>query len=199
MTCVHVAIDHEQVGFIALADELRPDAKVLIENLRAMGMRLTLLSGDRKAVAESVAAQLGGLDVIAEVLPQDKDQVIQSLQQRGEKVAMVGDGINDAPALIRADVGIAVGSGTDVSVESASIVLTGNELDKVRQAMLLSRRTLRTIRQNIILSLAYNAIMVPLAMLGLVTPLVAAIAMPVSSLLVIGNAARLRNTLERNP
>ncbi|MDO8413209.1 MAG: heavy metal translocating P-type ATPase [Gallionellaceae bacterium] len=198
MTCVHLAVGHEQVGYIALADELRPDAKVLIENLRAMGMRLTLLSGDRKAVAESVAAQLGGMDVIAEVLPQDKDQVIQSLQQRGEKVAMVGDGINDAPALIRADVGIAVGSGTDVSVESASIVLTGSELDKVRQAMLLSRRTLHTIRQNIILSLTYNAVMVPLAMMGLVTPLVAAIAMPVSSLLVIGNAARLRNILERN-
>ena len=198
MTCVHVALGREQVGFIALADELRPDAKVLVNNLRAMGMRLTLLSGDRKAVAESVAAQLGGMDVIAEVLPQDKDQVIQSLQQRGEKVAMVGDGINDAPALIRADVGIAVGSGTDVSVESASIVLTGSELDKVRQAILLSRRTLRTIRQNIVLSLTYNAVMVPLAMLGLVTPLVAAIAMPVSSLLVIGNAARLRNILGRN-
>ena len=199
MTCVHVALDREQVGYIALADELRPDAKALVDNLRAMGMRLTLLSGDRKAVAESVAAQLGGMEVIAEVLPQDKDQVIQSLQQRGEKVAMVGDGINDAPALIRADVGIAMESGTDVSVESASIVLTGSDLDKVRQAMLLSRSTLRTIRQNIILSLAYNAVMVPLAMMGLVTPLVAAIAMPVSSLLVIGNAARLRNTLERNP
>ena len=197
-TCVHVAINREHVGYIALADELRNDAKTLIDNLRAMGMRLTLLSGDRRAVAESVAAQLGGMEVIAEVLPQDKDQVIQSLQQRGEKVAMVGDGINDAPALSRADVGIAVGSGTDVSMESASIVLTGSELDKVRQAILLSRRTLRTIRQNIILSLAYNAVMVPLAMLGLVTPLVAAIAMPVSSLLVIGNAARLRNSLGKN-
>jgi Cu2+-exporting ATPase len=151
------------------------------------------LSGDRKPVAEAIARQLGGMEVIAEVLPQDKDRVIQQLQQRGECVAMVGDGVNDAPALIRADVGIALGSGTDVSVESADIVLMKNELDKVRLATLLSRRTLRTIKQNIGLSFVYNAIMVPLAMMAHVTPLVAAITMPISSLLVIGNAARIRN------
>jgi Cu2+-exporting ATPase len=154
---------------------------------------MTLLSGDRKPVAEAIARQLGGMEVIAEVLPQDKDSVIQQLQQGGACVAMVGDGVNDAPALIRADVGIALGSGTDVSVESADIVLMQNELDKVRQATLLSRRTLRTIKQNIGLSFAYNSIMVPLAMMGHVTPLVAAISMPISSLLVIGNAARIRN------
>jgi Cu2+-exporting ATPase len=154
---------------------------------------MTLLSGDRKAVAEAIARQLGGMEVIAEVLPQDKDQVIQRLQQAGAVVAMVGDGINDAPALIRADVGIVLGSGTDVSVESADIVLMHNELNKVRQATMLSRRTLRTIKQNIGLSFVYNSIMVPLAMMGHVTPLVAAITMPMSSLLVIGNAARIRN------
>lgn len=198
ITCVHVATGGVQAGYIALADALRPDALALISSLREMGMRLTLLSGDRKPVAQAIAAQLGGMNVIAEVRPEEKDQVIQQLQQAGEKVAMVGDGVNDAPALIRADVGIAVGSGTAVSVESAGIVLTGSELDKVRQALLLSRRTLQTIRQNIMLSLTYNSIMVPLAMSGLVTPLVAAIAMPISSLLVIGNAARLRNTFGRN-
>lgn len=192
-TCVHLAVDGQHVAVLVVADTLRADAKALINTLRAAGIGMTLLSGDRRAVAEAIARQLGGMDVIAEVLPQDKDRVIQQLQERGECVAMVGDGVNDAPALIRADVGIALGSGTDVSVESADIVLMHNELDKVRLATLLSRRTLRTIKQNIGLSFVYNSIMVPLAMMGHVTPLLAAITMPVSSLLVIGNAARIRN------
>ena len=193
MTSVHCAIAGQHVAVLVMADTLRADAQAMVDALRAEGISMTLLSGDRKAVAEAVAAQLGGMDVIAEVLPQDKDRVIQQLQQRGAIVAMVGDGINDAPALIRADVGIALGSGTDVSVESADIVLMHNELDKVRLATLLSRRTLRTIKQNIGLSFIYNAIMVPLAMMAKVTPLVAAITMPISSLVVIGNAARIRN------
>ena len=193
MTSVHCAIAGEHVAVLVLADKLRADAQGMVDALRDQGIGMTLLSGDRKAVAEAVAAQLGGMEVIAEVLPQDKDRVIQQLQQRGEIVAMVGDGINDAPALIRADVGIALGSGTDVSVESADIVLMRNELDKVRLATLLSRRTLRTIKQNIGLSFVYNALMVPLAMMARVTPLVAAITMPISSLVVIGNAARIRN------
>jgi len=198
MSCVHVAMGDTHLAVFALADKLRGDAQQLINELRAAGIEMTLLSGDRRPVAEAIARQLGGMAVIAEVLPQDKDSVIRQLQQRGAVVAMVGDGINDAPALIRADVGIALGSGTDVSVESADIVLMHNELDKVRLATLLSRRTLRTIRQNIGLSFVYNAIMVPLAMLALVTPLVAAITMPISSLVVIGNAARIR-TLFRKP
>ena len=192
-TCVHCAVAGRHVAILVLADTLRAGAQGLIDALRDAGIGMTLLTGDRKPVAEAIARQLGGLEVIAEVLPQDKDQVIRQLQHQGKIVAMVGDGINDAPALIRADVGIALGSGTDVSVESADIVLMQNELDKVRLATLLSRRTLRTIKQNIGLSFVYNAIMVPLAMLAMVTPLVAAITMPVSSLLVIGNAARIRN------
>ena len=192
-TCVHCAVDGRHVAMLVLADTLRADARALVDALRSAGIGMTLLSGDRRPVAEAIARQLGGMEVIAEVLPQDKDRVIQQLQQRGACVAMVGDGINDAPALIRADVGIALGSGTDVSVESADIVLMQNELDKVRLATLLSRRTLLTIRQNIGLSFAYNSIMVPLAMMAHVTPLVAAITMPISSLLVIGNAARIRN------
>ncbi len=192
-TCVHMALGGRHVAVLVISDTLRPDAKALIDTLRDAGISMTLLSGDRKAVAEAIAQQLGGMEVIAEVLPQDKDRVIQNLQQQGACVAMVGDGVNDAPALIRADVGIALGSGTDVSVESADIVLMRNELDKVRLATLLSRRTLRTIKQNIGLSFVYNGIMVPLAMMGHVTPLLAAITMPLSSLLVIGNAARIRN------
>ncbi len=191
-SCVFVAVDGQYAGLIAIADELRKDAHALVERLRKDKVKMTLLSGDRRQVAEAIAAQLGGMNVIAEVLPQDKDQVIADLQSKGEKVAMVGDGVNDAPALIRADVGVAVGSGTDVSVESADVVLMGDELLKVHVAMSLSRRTLRTIRQNIGISLTYNSIMVPLAMMAFVTPLVAAITMPISSLLVIGNAARIR-------
>ncbi len=197
-TCVHVAIDGIEKALIAIADTLRPDAKTLIDSLRANNIRMTLLSGDRQRVVDAIAEQLGGMHTIAEVLPQDKDQVIRELQQNGAKVAMVGDGINDAPALIRADVGIALGSGTEVSGESADIVLMSNELDKVRLATQLSQRTLGTIRQNIGISITYNIIMVPLAMAALITPLVAAISMPVSSLLVIGNAARLRTLFKKD-
>ena len=196
-SCVYMAIGEMHVAVIALSDRLRSDAQQLVDELRAAGITMTLLTGDRKPVAEAVARQLGGMEVIAEVLPQDKDQVIQKLQQSGAVVAMVGDGVNDAPALIRANVGIALGSGTDVSVESADIVLMHNELDKVRQAILLSRRTLRTIKQNIGLSFVYNIIMVPLAMMAKVSPLVAAITMPISSLIVIGNAARIRTLFKK--
>jgi Cu2+-exporting ATPase len=197
MSCVYVAQNGKHVAMIALADKLRGDAQQLVNELRAAGIAMTLLSGDRRPVAEAVARQLGGMEVIAEVLPQDKDRVIQRLQQGGDVVAMVGDGVNDAPALIRADVGIALGSGTDVSVESADIVLMYNELDKVRQATQLSRRTLLTIKQNIGLSFVYNAIMVPLAMMAHVSPLVAAITMPISSLVVIGNAGRIRTLFKK--
>ena len=198
VTCVHVALGQQEVAVIAISDTLREDARDLIAHLREQGIRLTLLSGDRRRVAEAVAEQLGGMEVIAEVLPEEKDQVVAGLQSQGEWVAMVGDGVNDAPALARANVGIAVGSGTDVSMESADIVLLSDELEKVNLATRLSRRTLRTIRQNIGISFTYNLIMVPLAMMTLVTPLVAAISMPISSLLVIGNAARIRTLFRGN-
>jgi Cu2+-exporting ATPase len=195
---LRIAVDGREVALIAVEDPLREDAQALITRLKNDGIRVTLLSGDRQKTAEAIAQRLGGgMDVIAEVLPEEKDQVIAQLQSVGELVAMVGDGVNDAPALVRADVGIALGSGTDVSIASADIVLMSNELEKVALASALSRRTLRTIRQNIGISIAYNIIMVPLAVAALVTPLVAAISMPISSLLVIGNAARIR-TLFRN-
>jgi len=189
---LRLAADGQEVAILGLQDQLRPDANSLIARLKREGMRLTLLSGDRQQTAEKIAEQLGGLEVIAEVLPEDKDRVIGELQKDQHRVAMVGDGVNDAPALVRADVGIALGSGTDVSIASADIVLMSSELEKVSLASALSRRTLRTIRQNIGISLIYNIIMVPLAMMALITPLVAAISMPVSSLLVIANAARIR-------
>lgn len=197
VSCIHIAIDGRHKGLLGIADKLRLEAKSLIESLRKQGIQLTLLSGDRQRVAEAIARQLGDMEVIAEVLPEDKDQAIARLQQQGKLVAMVGDGINDAPALIRADVGIAIGSGTDVSVESADIVLMGDELEKINLAVALSRRTLHTIRQNILISFTYNIIMVPLAMSAMITPLIAAISMPISSLLVIGNAARIRTLFNK--
>jgi Cu2+-exporting ATPase len=196
---VHCAIDGIERLRLEIADRLRPDAAPLLRQLRADGIRVTLLTGDRRPAAERIAAELAAdsepLEVIAEVLPADKDRVIARLQQGGHRVAMVGDGINDAPALVRADVGIAVGSGTDVAIAGADIVLMTNELARVHAAAALARRTLRTIRQNIALSIAYNLIMVPLAVAGLITPLVAAISMPLSSLAVIGNSARIRRLL----
>jgi Cu2+-exporting ATPase len=199
VTCVQVALGNRHSGVIALSDQLRPGAVALVAALRNVGIGMTMLSGDKQLVAEAVAQQLGGMQVIAEVLPQDKDRTIRQLQERGERVAMVGDGVNDAPALIRADVGIALGSGTDVSVESADVILMSSELDKLRLAMQLSRRTLQTIKQNIGISFAYNLIMVPLAMMAMVTPILAAISMPISSLLVIGNAARIRKVFSAGP
>ena len=135
---------------------------------------------------------MGDIARHAEVLPKDKADVVRALQKQGNIVAMVGDGVNDAPALIQADVGIALASGTDVSIESADIVLSHNELHKVTEARRLASRTLSIIRQNIVLSISYNIIMVPLAMMGLVNPLMAAVTMPISSLLVIGNSARIK-------
>ncbi|VAW56047.1 Lead, cadmium, zinc and mercury transporting ATPase; Copper-translocating P-type ATPase, partial [hydrothermal vent metagenome] len=197
ISCHHISIGKSHVGFISLSDPLRPDAKKLINKLRQANIKLSLLSGDKQAVAEAIANELGGMHVIAEVLPHEKDNIIKALKNKGEIVAMVGDGINDAPALMRADVGFAIGSGTDVSIDSADIVLLSNELNKISDAVNLSKRTLLTIKQNITLSIIYNIIMVPLAMMAWVTPLFAAIAMPISSLAVIANASRIR-TLFKN-
>jgi P-type Cu2+ transporter len=191
------AVAGRAVALVAVEDRLRKDAPALLQALRRAGLGVSMVTGDRRATAEAIARRLGGLEVIAEVLPEQKDQVVSRLQAAGRRVAMVGDGINDAPALVRADVGIALGSGTDVSIASADVVLMSSELEKVELAAALSRRTLRTIRQNIGISIVYNVIMVPLAMGAFITPLIAAISMPVSSLLVIGNAARIRTLFHR--
>jgi len=177
---------------IVVEDKIREEASMVIQHMKAISVNLSLLSGDKKSVAQYTAEQVGIERVTAEVLPEQKELVIKELQQNGAPIAMVGDGINDAPALVRADIGIAMGSGTDVSIESADIILTNGELAKIPTAVELSRKTLTTIKQNIALSILYNVIMVPLAMAAMVTPLVAAIAMPISSLLVIANAARLK-------
>lgn len=191
-TSVWIALDGQIVGAVFIEDEIRADAKELIEKLKARGKQVSILSGDREIVAKAVAKQLGEIEVIAEVLPADKSNVVRDLQAKGLKVAMVGDGVNDAPALARATVGFALGGGTDVSMDSADIVLLNNELLAIDTALDLSTRTLKTIKQNIAMSIGYNLTMVPLAMAAVLTPLIASITMPLSSLLVIFNAMRIR-------
>jgi len=197
VSCVFIAIDGKLAGLLGLVDELRADAQKVIAELQMQNVAITVLSGDRTAVVSAVTAELGNINRQAEVMPKDKADTIRQLQQQGAIVAMVGDGVNDAPALIQADIGIALASGTDVSIESADIVLSHNELHQVVQAKRLASKTLRTIKQNIVLSISYNIVMVPLAMMALVSPIVAALTMPVSSLLVIANAARIRRLFER--
>jgi len=197
ISCVFIAVNGHIEGMLGLLDSLRADAVTTVHQLLNAGVKVTVLSGDKQAVVSAVTAELGDVERQAEVLPKDKSDVIRTLQQAGDIVAMVGDGVNDSPALIQADVGMAMASGTDVSVESADVVLSHQMLNKVAEARVLAARTLRTIRQNIVLSISYNVIMVPLAMMALVSPLVAAITMPVSSLLVIGNAARIGRLFKR--
>lgn len=197
ISCVLVTRANKIMGLLGFSDYLREDAQQTVSDLLAQGIKVTVLSGDRQAVVAAVTAKLGNVDRLAEVLPEDKQKCIRDLQHNGAKVAMVGDGINDSPALIQADVGIALAAGTDVSIESADIVLLNNQLSQVAEARQLAARTLRTIRQNIVLSISYNVIMVPLAMMALVSPLLAAITMPISSLLVIGNAARISRLFKR--
>jgi len=197
--CIHVAFNGIHVGFIAITDKLRSDAIALVEAFRKKEIAISIVSGDRAPVVKHISDQLGGLEYRAEVLPQQKQQVIQHLRDKGLTVAMVGDGVNDAIALQTANVGIALGSGTDISAESADIVLINNQLGKIELAMQLSKRTLRTIQQNIAISLLYNLVFIPLAMLAYITPVLAAISMPISSLLVIGNAMRIRTLFNSKP
>ncbi len=191
-TWLHAACNGVECLRLRLWDPLRPDAAAVIAALQRNGCTVTLLTGDHHASAAALAESLVLDQCYAEVLPEDKAALIERLRKQGARVAMIGDGINDAPALLAADVGMAMGSGAALAQASADVVLLGEQLAQVVQTMRLTRLTLRTIRHNIGLSIAYNLIMVPLAMAALVTPLVAAIAMPLSSLAVIGNSALIR-------
>lgn len=189
---VFVVIDDRIEGLLAVQDRIRAEAPALVAALRQRGIGMTLLTGDSQLAADKVAAELGGMEVLAQVLPQHKAEKIAALKAQGKRVVMIGDGVNDAPALACADVGIAMGGGTDVSMECAEFVLLDNNLNKVLFGIDLSRQTLTLIRQNINLSLGYNVVLVPVCMAALLTPIFAAIAMPLSSLAVIGNALRIR-------
>lgn len=199
---VLVAAGGRLLGLLRIEDSLRTGAVELVSHLAGQGIGLTLLTGDSIAAATGMQQSLEkttgvSIRVIADVLPEDKLNEVLSLQAKGERVLMAGDGINDAPALAAADIGIAMGSGTDVSMECSDIVLMSSELARIPWAIELGRRTLATIRQNLALSLAYNIVLVPAAMAAWVTPVFAALAMPLSSLLVIGNAILIRRHMLR--
>jgi Cu+-exporting ATPase len=186
------------LGVIAVADTLKPEAKEAIAELKAEGIEVVMLTGDNRRTAEAIARELGITRVIAEVLPSDKARIINELQQDGKAVAMVGDGVNDAPALATARVGIAIGSGSDVAKETGGIVLIRDDVRDVASAIKLSRATMRKIKQNLFWAFIYNTIGVPIAALGFLNPIIAAAAMALSSLSVIVNSALLKGMkLER--
>jgi Cu+-exporting ATPase len=194
-----VAVDGEPAGVVAVQDPIKETAKAAMDSFHARGIEVVMLTGDHRRTAEAVARELGIDRVEAEVLPQQKNEVIRRLQASGKTVAMAGDGINDAPALAQADVGIAMGSGTDVAIESAGITLVGGELSGIVRAHQLSQATMRNIRQNLLFAFGYNLIGVPIAagvlypVFGiLLNPMIASLAMSLSSVSVVGNALRLR-------
>jgi Cu+-exporting ATPase len=198
-TVMFVVIDGRPAGTIGVSDPIKQSTPDAIRLLHAEGLRLVMLTGDSRVTATAVASQLGIDEVVAEVLPDEKRAIVQRLQREGRTVAMAGDGINDAPALAEAAVGIAMGTGTDVAIESAGITLVSGDLRAIARARRLSRATMRNIRQNLFLAFVYNAIGVPVAagvlypFIGLlISPIWASAAMTFSSVSVIGNALRLR-------
>jgi Cu+-exporting ATPase len=195
-----VAIDGNYVGNLSVADGVKESTPDALRTLKALGVRIVMLTGDNKEVAQAIAQKLDIEEFEAEVLPETKLEIVRRLQGQGRVVAMAGDGINDAPALAQADVGIAMGTGTDVAMESGSITLVKGDLTGILRARKLSQATMRNIRQNLFFAFAYNAIGVPIAagvlypFFGLLlSPIIAAAAMSFSSVSVIANALRLRN------
>ena len=177
---------------IGVADTVKPEAKDALRKIHDAGIETAMLTGDNERTARVIADELGIDHVVAGVLPEGKTDEIRRLQDKHGRVAFVGDGINDAPALTQADVGIAIGTGTDVAMEASDVTLVRGDLNAVRQALTLSQETFRTIRQNLFWAFFYNVVMIPLAVVGWMHPVLAEIAMASSSITVVGNANRLR-------
>jgi Cu+-exporting ATPase len=198
-TALFLAVDSKPGGVIAIADPIKSTTQAALDSLRNYGIRIVMLTGDNKTTAEAVARKLGITEVEADILPQDKNRIVKKLTNEGRIVAMAGDGVNDAPALAEAAVGIAMGTGTEVAIQSAGITLVKGDLAGIARAIVLSRATMRNIRENLVFAFAYNTIGIPIAAgvlypaFGLLlSPIVAALAMSLSSVSVIVNALRLR-------
>lgn len=198
LTYLYLAEGNRLLGSVGVKDVLRHDAKALIRKLNSMNKKTVLLSGDRRSAAQSIANECGIQEVYAEMLPEGKLSVISEIMTQGHSAAMVGDGVNDAPALVQANVGFAVSEGTDVAVEAADIVLTGGRIGLVADAFIVSKLTLRIIKQNLFWALFYNCICIPLALSGLLAPALGALAMSFSSVSVVSNALRLKNVLRKH-
>jgi Cu+-exporting ATPase len=200
-TAIFVAVDGLPVGILAIADPIKATTPAALESLRQAGIRVVMVTGDNRTTANAVALELEISEVEAEVLPEDKNRIVRRLREAGQIVAMAGDGVNDAPALAAADVGIAMGTGTDVAMQSAGITLLKGDLRGIVRARELSQATMRNVRQNLVFAFVYNAAGVPIAAgvlypyFGIIlSPIIAAAAMALSSVSVVANALRLRHS-----